>query len=83
MRATTLRAEGRGVDLADADDAVVGDELEEDEVAPAEAGRRVADDEGLEVGDLHVRKTITLRSASPRVDGGDGLVDLLERVACR
>ena len=45
--------ERRGVDLPDPLDPVVGDELEEDEVAPAEVGWRVADDERLETGDLH------------------------------
>jgi hypothetical protein len=45
-----------GVDLADPRHAVVGRELEEDEVAPSEGGRRVADDEGLELRDLHGRR---------------------------
>ena len=48
-----VRAERRRVDLADALDAVVGDELQEDEVAAAEMGRGVPDDECLELGDLH------------------------------
>ena len=34
-----LRPEGRAIHLADALDAVVGDELQEDEVAAAEMGR--------------------------------------------
>ncbi len=49
-----MRPEGCRVDLADPLDPVVGDELEEDEVAAAEVGRRVGDDERLEPGDLHV-----------------------------
>ena len=55
-------------------------ELDEDEVAPAEPRRRVADDEDLEVGELH-SKTITLRRAAPDLRLGDRLVDLLERIA--
>ena len=47
--------EARGVDFADALDPVVGHELQEQEVAPAEGGRRIADDEGLELGDFHRR----------------------------
>ena len=48
-----MGAEGGGIDLADALDAVVGHQLQEDEIAPAEARRRIADDEGLELPDLH------------------------------
>jgi hypothetical protein len=48
-------AEGIGIDLADAVDAIVGDELHEQEIAAAESGRRIADDEGLEIHDLHKR----------------------------
>jgi len=48
-----MRSEGRGIDLAHPLDAVIGDELQEDEIAPAEARRRIADDEGPEVLDLH------------------------------
>ena len=80
-----VRAERRPVDLAEPLDAVVGGQLEEDEVAAAEVGRRVADDERLELGDLHCgqasQNTITLRIAEPPRDVGDRLVDLLERIA--
>ncbi len=63
-----LRPEGVAIDLADAGDAVVGRELDEDEVAAAEARRRIADDEGLEVLDFHERppgrySTLSIRSA--------------------
>src|SRR5262249_7281631 len=49
-----MGAEGGGIDLADTLDPVIGDELQEDEIAPAETRRRIADDEGLEVLDLHM-----------------------------
>src|SRR3954452_947402 len=48
-----FRPEARRVDLANPLDPAVCDELQEDEVAAAMKGRRVADDEGLDVGDLH------------------------------
>ena len=48
-----VRAEGGGVDLADALDAALRRQLDEDEVAAAEVRRRIADDEGLDLGDLH------------------------------
>src|SRR6267142_6388127 len=48
-----LRPEGRVIDLADSFDAVVGNELDEDEIAPARHRRRISDHEGLEIGDLH------------------------------
>ncbi len=64
-----------GVDLAVADRAVVRRQLDEQEVAPAEAGRRIAHDEGLQVGDPHrlsplpvsrpQSKTTTLRNDRP------------------
>ena len=70
-----VRAERRRVHLADPLDPVVGDELEEDEVAAAEVRGRVADDERLETGDLHVgvpsfrgQNTITLRIVVPSAD---------------
>ena len=56
-------AERRGVDLADTLDAVVGDEFQEDEVAAAEVGRRVPDDERLDRCDLH-------RLGRPDAEGG-------------
>ena len=46
-------AEARGVDLAEAFDSVVGDEFDEQEIAAAARRRRIADDEGLEIDDLH------------------------------
>ena len=62
----------RRIDLADALDSAGGLELEEQEIAPAESGRRVADDEGLEFGDFHAQRafqnTITFRSAAPERD---------------
>ncbi len=48
-----VRAEGGIVGLAIADDAAVGDDLDEDEILAADAGGRVADNPGLDVGDLH------------------------------
>ena len=48
-----LRAEGRAIAFADAGDAVVGRQLDEDEIAPAPGGRRIADDEDFEVFDFH------------------------------
>ena len=56
--ATSVRRDGRDVDLAEALDARVGLELEEDEVAAAVAGRRVADDERADAGDLHSGFTV-------------------------
>ena len=50
-----MRAERCVVRLAVADDAAVGGELHEDEIAAADAGRRVADNPGLDVGDFHAR----------------------------
>ncbi len=46
-------AEGRRIDLAESLDAAVGGQLEEDEIASAEMGRRVAHYPGFDVGDLH------------------------------
>ena len=48
-----LRGEGRGVDLAVTHDAVVGYQLHEDEVAAPKMGRRVADNKGFELSNLH------------------------------
>src|SRR5579862_3653865 len=48
-----FRAEGRGVDLADALDAAGGPELQEHKVAAAVAGRRIADDEYFYVLEFH------------------------------
>ncbi len=50
-----FRREARGIDLAHALDSAGGLELEEEEIAAAEGGRRIADDEGLELGDFHGR----------------------------
>ena len=62
-----LRADGRGIDLAPADDAAGGGELHEDEIAPAETRRRVAHHQNVEIGELHgaASKTMTLRRARP------------------
>jgi hypothetical protein len=49
--------ERHGIDLAHALDPVISLELDEDPVEPAEMRRRIADDEGLEVGDLHARRS--------------------------
>jgi hypothetical protein len=51
-----LRPERRGVDLPHALDAVIGDELQEDEVAAAEVRRRVPDDERLDARDNHLAR---------------------------
>ena len=48
-----LRRDRRRVDLAEALEATVGLELEEDEVAAAVARSRIADDEGADAGDPH------------------------------
>jgi hypothetical protein len=50
-----VRRERRGVDLADAGDAGVGRQLHEDEIPTTESWWRIADHEGLDVDDLHVR----------------------------
>src|SRR5439155_75910 len=44
------RRKGGVIDFAHALDAVIGDELEENEIAPAGHGRRIADHESLETG---------------------------------
>ena len=63
-------AEGGAVDFAEALDSRIGHEFHEEKVAPAKAGRRVPDHEGLDVADLHLlspsslsSNTITLRIA--------------------
>ena len=53
MRATSCGETVADVDLAEPLDARVGLELEEDEVAAAVAGGRIADDERADAGDLH------------------------------
>ena len=50
MATIAFGREARRIDLADALDAAIGPELEEHEIAAAEGGRRIADDEGLEFG---------------------------------
>ncbi len=52
-RLDDLRPESVAIDLADAGNAVVGGQLDEDEVAPAPFLRRIADDEHFEVFDFH------------------------------
>ncbi len=54
------------VTLAVPDNAIVGDELDEDEIVATLARRRIADNESFLGGDLH-QNTTTLRSASPRL----------------
>ena len=51
-----LGREARRVDFAYALDPAGGLELEEEEIAAAESGRRVADDEGFQLGDFHGRR---------------------------
>ena len=64
-----LGGKARRIDFADAFDAAGGPELQEDEIASAEGGPRVADDEGFQIGDLHGtrsgQKTMTFRNAAP------------------
>ena len=76
-RAHRLGADGGGIDLAPADDAVVGGELDEGEVAAAEARRRVADDEDLEVAELHARvpEDDDVAPVGAGAGGGESLVD--------
>ncbi len=59
--------ERRRIDLADPGDAVIGGEFHEDEIPPAPARRRVADDEDLAIAQLHgpAPNTITLRRPIP------------------
>ena len=52
--------EGRVVGFAVADHAAVGGELDEDEILAADAGRRIADHEGFDVGDFHVLSSSTI-----------------------
>ena len=52
-RHNRLGREARGVDFACALDPAGGLELEEQEVAAAEGGRRIADYEGFQFGDFH------------------------------
>ena len=48
-----MRRESRVVGLAVADHTAIGGELDEDEIFAADAGWRVADNPGLDVGDFH------------------------------
>ena len=59
------RAEARGIDLAEAFDAIVGDQFDKQEIAPAARRGRIADDEGFQIDDLHcaVRPPSTTISA--------------------
>ncbi len=54
------------VTLAVTDNAIVGDELDKDEIIATLARRRITDNESFLGGDLH-QNTTTLRSASPRL----------------
>jgi|GEM_PF-1019885 len=47
------RTKGRRIDLAIANHTTGGRQLDEDEIAPAKTGGRIADDEGFERGNLH------------------------------
>jgi hypothetical protein len=60
------RPDRRGVDLAPADDAIVGGQLDEDELAPAEPRRGIADDEHLEVAEPHGRHDSRQRARRKR-----------------
>src|SRR5690606_29970525 len=51
-----MGGEGGVVGFAIADDAGIGPQPDEDEIPAADAGRRVADDPGLDVDDLHEAK---------------------------
>src|SRR5262245_24071367 len=64
-----VRAEGVSVDLAHAFDAVVGNQLEEHEIAAAEGRRRIADDEGLKIGDFHGEAVARNRGADSAARG--------------
>ena len=52
-RLEDARREARRIDLAEALDSVVGDEFDKQEIAAAAGRRRIADDERLEIDDLH------------------------------
>ena len=64
-----LGAEGVAIAFADAGDAVVRRQLDEDEVAPAPGGRRIADDEDFEVLDFHGLESSWNGLASSRKPG--------------
>jgi len=49
-----LRAEGRIIDFAIADYAVVGREFHKQKIPPAECRRRIAGDDDFEIGDFHL-----------------------------
>ena len=62
-----LGAEARGIDFAQPLDPVVGDELQKQEISPAERRRRISDDEGLQFDDPHGRPPVpSLRGAQRR-----------------
>ena len=48
-----IRVKRHAVRFADATDAIVGGQLDEDEITPAESRRRIADHEGLDVLENH------------------------------
>ena len=75
-RAHRRRPDRRGIDLAPAGDAVVGRHLDENEVASAEGRRRVADDQHLEVAELHrgAPKTTVRRALPERVASRASLI---------
>ncbi len=57
--------EARRIDLADTLDPAGGLEFQEHEIAAAERGRRIADDEGLELSDLHLSPPLPSPRSSP------------------
>src|SRR5271166_3921201 len=62
-----FRREARRVDLADALDPAGSLELEEQKVAAAEGGRRIADNEGRELGDFHRRRPPCAERLGPKL----------------
>src|SRR5262249_12180937 len=63
-------SEGRGIDLTDPLNSVVGHQLQEYEVIAAEMGRRIADDEGLDLADFHNWPFVT----SPCLESGAAIL---------
>src|SRR5208282_4949109 len=63
-----LRGEARRIDLANALDSAGGPEFQEHEVASAERGRRIADDEGFQFSDLHLAPP----NPNPLLQAGEG-----------
>ena len=80
-----VRAEGGGIDLAIAHNAIVSDELDEDEVAPAEMRWRIADNPGFDVCNLHGSRSCLedddIAQGFAPAHTVDGFVDLVQRIA--